>query len=93
MKTPEGSLRTPAQIEAAVMAEGREWMRQRLEKELQQLADEPGEVFPHSGRRLIHRHAYDFHLDTAAGVVEICAWHGQDPADQHWGCPLRERWG
>jgi hypothetical protein len=26
-------------------------------------------------------------------VVEIRTWHGQDPADGHWGCPLRERWG
>ena len=25
-------------------------------------------------------------------MVEINAWHGQDPADGHWGCPLRERW-
>jgi hypothetical protein len=20
-------------------------------------------------------------------------WHGQDPGDRHWGCPLRECWG
>jgi hypothetical protein len=46
MKTPERSVRTLAQIEAEVMAEGREWTRQRLEKELQRLADEQGEVFP-----------------------------------------------
>jgi hypothetical protein len=25
-------------------------------------------------------------------VVELRAWYGQDPADGHWGCPLRERW-
>jgi hypothetical protein len=67
MKTPEGTVRTLAQIEAAVMAEGREWTRKRLEAELQRLADEQGEVFPQSGRRLIHRHAYRFHLDTGAG--------------------------
>jgi hypothetical protein len=24
--------------------------------------------------------------------VEIQAWHGQDPADGHWGWPLREQW-
>ncbi len=41
----------------------------------------------------MHRHAYQFHLDTGAGVVEIRTWHGQDPGDGHWGCPLRERWG
>jgi hypothetical protein len=33
-----------------------------------------------------------FHLRTGAGEVKIETWHGQDPADGHWGCPLRERW-
>lgn len=47
---------------------------------------------PQSQRRLIHRHVYRFHLDTGAGRVEIQTLYGQDPADQHWGCPLRERW-
>jgi len=32
-------------------------------------------------------------LRTAAGVVELQVLHGQDPADQHWGCPVREHWG
>ena len=41
----------------------------------------------------MHRHAYRFDLNTGAGVIEIRAWHGQDPADGRWGCPLRERWG
>lgn len=27
------------------------------------------------------------------GEVELKVWHGQDPADRHWGCPLQERWG
>ena len=35
-----------AQIEAEVMAEGREWTRQRLQARLQQLAEAHGEVFP-----------------------------------------------
>ena len=26
-------------------------------------------------------------------MVEVRTWHGQDPDDGHWGCPLRERWG
>ncbi len=30
---------------------------------------------------------------TGAGVVELQVLHGQDPADRHWGCPIRERWG
>jgi hypothetical protein len=32
-------------------------------------------------------------LRTVAGVVEVAVLHGQDPADGHWGCPIRERWG
>jgi len=35
-----------ADIEREVVAESREWGRQRLEERLQQLADEHGEVFP-----------------------------------------------
>jgi hypothetical protein len=46
MKTPEESELSLAQIEAEVMAEGREWTRKRLEARLQQLADTHGEVFP-----------------------------------------------
>lgn len=41
----------------------------------------------------MHRHQYPFGLNTGAGVVEVQAWHGQDPGEGHWGCPLRERWG
>ena len=33
-------------IEMEVLAEGREWMRQRLEQRLQAEADRPGGVFP-----------------------------------------------
>jgi len=40
----------------------------------------------------VHRHRHVFHLRTGAGQVRIEAWQGQDPADEHWGCPLRERW-
>jgi hypothetical protein len=33
------------------------------------------------------------HLRTSFGPVALSVWHGKDPADGHWGCPLRERWG
>jgi hypothetical protein len=46
MKTHETTELSLAQIEAEVMAEGREWTRKRLEARLQQLADTQGEVFP-----------------------------------------------
>jgi len=32
-------------------------------------------------------------LRTSFGLVALSVWHGKDPADGHWGCPLRERWG
>ena len=32
-------------------------------------------------------------IRTGAGVVELQVLHGQDPADHHWGCPIREQWG
>jgi hypothetical protein len=46
MKTPETTEPLLAQIEAEVMAEGRDWTRKRLETRLQELADTHGEVFP-----------------------------------------------
>ena len=33
------------------------------------------------------------HLRTAFGTVALSVWHGKDPADGHWGCPIREHWG
>jgi hypothetical protein len=35
-----------ADVEREVVAESREWGRQRLQERLQQLADQHGEVFP-----------------------------------------------
>ena len=32
-------------------------------------------------------------LRTAFGLVALKVWRGKDPADGHWGCPVRERWG
>ena len=40
------------EIEAQVWVEGREWMRQRLQKRLQARSDELGAVSPPSSRRL-----------------------------------------
>jgi hypothetical protein len=38
--------RSLREIEAQVWAEGQEWMRQRLQQELQKEADQHGRVFP-----------------------------------------------
>jgi len=40
------SRRSLREIELEVLAEGREWMRQRLEQRLQQEAERDGRVFP-----------------------------------------------
>jgi hypothetical protein len=32
-------------------------------------------------------------LRTGFGVVGLEVWHGQNPADRSWGCPIRQRWG
>jgi hypothetical protein len=32
-------------------------------------------------------------LRTAFGPVSLSVWHGKDPADGRWGCPIRQRWG
>jgi hypothetical protein len=32
-------------------------------------------------------------LRTVFGKVDLQVWHGRDPADGHWGCPVQERWG
>jgi hypothetical protein len=32
-------------------------------------------------------------LRTVAGVVVLHVWHGKDPQANHWGCPVREKWG
>jgi hypothetical protein len=46
MKTTSKLLPALADIEREVVAESREWGRQRLEERLQKLAEEHGEVFP-----------------------------------------------
>src|SRR5258708_4049549 len=32
-------------------------------------------------------------LRSVVGSLRLEVWHGQDPGDRHWGCPIRERWG
>jgi hypothetical protein len=42
---------------------------------------------------VVHRRNRPLQLRTVAGVINLQVVYGQDPADQHWGCPMRERWG
>jgi hypothetical protein len=32
-------------------------------------------------------------LETCVGAVSVRVPYGQDPRDDRWGCPMRERWG
>jgi hypothetical protein len=46
MNTENPRARSLREIEDEVLAEGRDWMRQRLQQKLQQEADRSGQVFP-----------------------------------------------
>ena len=93
MKSETKRPQTLREIEMEVEGEGREWTRQRLQQRLQAEAGQHGEVFPLSGQRLVHRRTRSMQLHTVAGVIQLEVLHGQDPTDQHWGCPVREHWG
>jgi len=58
-----------------VEAEGREWMRPRLEEKLQAQAGRHGGVFPQSGRKAWHRRQEPMRLRSALGVVELVVGH------------------
>ncbi|MEI8292123.1 MAG: hypothetical protein WCH99_21850 [Verrucomicrobiota bacterium] len=93
MNTEQTRPRSLREIEQEVMAEGREWTRQRLQQRLQAEADRQGGVFPRSQGSVVHRRRRPLQLQTETGVVKLEVLYGQDAADQHWGCPIREHWG
>ena len=51
------------------------------------------EFFPLSSRKARRRRKQSMGLRSVVGRVGLEVWHGQDPQDKHWGCPIRERWG
>ena len=38
-------------------------------------------------------HRQTLALRTTIGEIELQVWYGYDPSAQHWGCPMRQRWG
>ena len=46
MESPTSPCSPLAEIERAVLEEGREWMRLEIQKRLQQLADDQGKISP-----------------------------------------------
>ncbi len=81
------------QMEQEVLAEGREWTRQRLEKRLQAHSDELPTVCPQTGAALKDVRWRDLQLMTISGLVNVRVRHGYSPALARWVCPARQVWG
>ena len=81
------------QLEQNVLAEGREWTRQRLEKQLQDHSDALPAVCPKTGEGLKDIRWRDLQLMTISGVVKLRVRHGYSPALAQWVCPARQAWG
>ena len=80
-------------LEQEVLAEGREWTRRRLEKQLQDASDALPAVCPKSGEGLKEVRWRELQLITLSGVVKLKVRHGYSPALGQWVCPARQAWG
>jgi hypothetical protein len=80
------------QLEQDVLAEGREWTRQRLEKRLQDQSDVMPAVCPKTGDGLKDVRWRDLQLMSISGVVKLRVRHGYSPALGQWICPVRQAW-
>ena len=81
------------QLEQEVLAEGREWTRQRLEKRLQDHSDALPVVCPKTGQGLKNVRWRDLQLVTISGAVNLRVRHGYSLALGQWICPARQIWG
>src|ERR1039457_6157873 len=80
-------------MEQTVLEEGREWMRRRLEKQLQAAADALEAICPQTGQGLRETRWRDLQLTTVAGVVKLRVRHGYSVGLGQWVCPARSAWG
>lgn len=80
-------------LEMGVLAEGREWTRQRLESQAQKQVNEWGAWYPQSGQSLQRRKRQRLKLMTCAGTIVLKSWRGYSEPLQRWVNPARERWG
>jgi hypothetical protein len=92
-KTPEEPLSSLAELEAEAEAWGGEWPENTRKRSSQGSPRRTARFSPQSARRLGHRRRRSLRLRTVLGDIELWLWHGQDPGDGPWGCPLQERWG
>jgi len=81
------------QLEQDVLAEGREWTRQRLEKCLQDHSNALSAVCPKTGEGLKDVRWRDLQLITISGVINLRVRYGHSPALEEWVCPARHLWG
>jgi hypothetical protein len=81
------------QLEQEALAEGREWTRRRLEKQLQDYADALPAVCPKTGEGLKDVRWRDLQLITVSGVLKLRVRHGYSLALGQWVCPARQAWG
>ena len=81
-------LPTLAALEQEVVAEYRELGRQELQRRLQQLAGQTGELFP-----LRQRKRRSLTLRTELGVIKLATDYGQEPEHGRWFCPQQRAWG
>lgn len=79
--------------ELAVLEEGREWMRQRLEQRLQAEADAVASVDPRCARALWDVRRRTLLLRTVVGEIRIQVDYGRSPTSGAWIHPVREAWG
>jgi len=80
-------------MELAVLEEGREWTRQRLERRLQAEADAVASVCPRSARALRDVRRRSLHLRTVVGEICIQVDYGRSPTSGAWVHPVRKAWG
>jgi hypothetical protein len=81
------------QTEQAVLAEGREWTRRRLQAQLQHDANRLPALCPQTGQPLTNTRWRQLQLETVAGRVPLRVRHGWSVTLNRWVCPAREAWG
>lgn len=80
-------------LEQAILVQGREWTRQRLEGQAQNQINDWGNRCPQSGELLQNRKRQRLQVMTCSGLIVLKAWRGFSPALGRWVNPARHRWG
>lgn len=80
-------------LEKSVLAEGREWTRQRLEIQAQREVNDWGATCPESGLVLKYRKKQRLKVMTCSGGIVLKTTRGFSTALGRWINPARERWG